>query len=169
MYLIPELDVGVIALINREQAVPTNSIPLALNLKELVEPYEPNLSIPSDVSAFTGEYYNDFNIGSMLVTDTESGLKIEIPTLDEAGIRYEEILTPVRPNNFHLLYPDGSFDLLSFLRDETGTVEYLRSRNYVGKKRQGQSYAPHSPSQEVNARHQFGLWESRTDVFSSHK
>ena len=169
MYLIPELQVGVIALLNREQAVPAHSIPLALNLKDLVEPYEPNLSIPSEVSECTGAYYNDFNIGSMFVTDTEAGLEIEIPTLDESGIRYEEILVPVRPDNFHILYPDGSFDLLSFLRDETGNVEYLRSRNYVGKKTQAQSFTPRSQSQEHHTENRFGEWESFVDVFSSHK
>ena len=167
MYLIPELEVGVIVLLNREKAVPSNSVPIALGLAELVEPYEPDVSISDEVSEYTGEYYNAFNIGTMLLEETESGLGIEIPALDNANIEYDSNLEPVRPDNFYIHYPDGSFDLLSFIRDESGAVEYLRSRNYVGKKQQGQSYSPRSSSQETNIGNDFGAWESSIDIFKA--
>lgn len=165
MYLIPELEVGVIVLLNREKAVPANSVPIALGLAELVEPYEPDVSISNEVSEYTGEYYNAFNIGSMLLEETESGLGIEIPALDNANIEYDSTLESVRPDNFYIHYPDGSFDLLSFVRDEGGAVEYIRSRNYVGKKEQGNSYAPHLAPNNIDFQSDFGAWESTVDVF----
>ena len=142
MYLIPELNIGVVAIINRDKAVPQNSIPLALNLSELVETYEPNVTISEDHSPFIGEYYNAFNIGSMFLTDSEAGLTIEIPALDDANIGYEPVLEAVRPDNFSIHYPDGSFENLSFLRDSEGSVEYIRSRNYVGEKSSSSSIRP---------------------------
>ena len=134
MYLIPELNIGVVAILNRDNAVPQNSIPLALNLSDLVEPYEPTVSISDDTTPFVGEYYSAFNIGSMFITESEAGLTIQIPALDDANIGYEPVLEAVRPDNFLIHYPDASFDNVSFLRDAEGVVEYIRTRNYVGVK-----------------------------------
>ena len=142
MYLIPELEVGVVAIINRDNATPKNSIPVALGLHELVETYEPNLSVSDSVTDYIGSYHNNYNIGTMNLSETEEGLRIEIPALDDANIDYVPILEPIRPDNFHILYPDGSYDLLSFLRDGEGAVEYLRSRNYVGEKVSISNIAP---------------------------
>ena len=134
MYLVPELDVGVIVIINRDMAVPFNSVPVALDLGSMVASYTPDSDVPTDFSDYVGRYYNDFNIGEFILSETESGLTIEIPTLDEAGIGYTETLEAVRQDNFIIYYPDGSSDNLSFIRDENGDVEYIRHRNYVGER-----------------------------------
>jgi hypothetical protein len=86
-----------------------------------------------------GSYYNDFNIGAFIITSDESGLLAEIPTLDQEGIGYDARLEAVRPDNFVMHYPDGTFDSLSFIRDDEGEVEYIRHRNYVGERVQSSS------------------------------
>jgi len=134
MYLIPELNVGVVALINRDNASPMNSVPLALDLASLSTPQEVTYDLPTDFSEYQGTFYNEFHIGSFNLTADESGLSVEIPTLDQAGIGYTPRLEPIRPDNFLLYYPDGTYDLLSFLRDNDEEVEYIRHRNYVGKR-----------------------------------
>ena len=139
MYLIPELDIGVIAIINRDSAVPYNSVEAALDLASLSQGSTVITELPTEFSDYVGSYYNEFNIGTFIITSDESGLQVEIPTLDQEGIRYEERLEGVRPDNFVIHYPDGTFDNLSFIRDDDGVVEYIRHRNYVGEKVQSTS------------------------------
>jgi CubicO group peptidase (beta-lactamase class C family) len=132
MYLVPELDIGVVALINRDLAIPATSVPVALDLASLSQGEEVKTDIPDEFSDYVGRYYNEFNIGAFILTSDDAGLWVEIPTLDQEGIGYESKLEPVRPDNFLIHYPDGSHDKLSFLRDDLGSVEYVRHRNYVG-------------------------------------
>ncbi|MEC7986299.1 MAG: serine hydrolase domain-containing protein [Myxococcota bacterium] len=132
--LIPELDVAVIALINREEAVPTESVSVALNLAALVDPVPFTVAVPAEFSDYEGEYYNENNIGEFILTDTEEGLHVSVPAFDDASMGYEPILQPVRPDNFRIIYDNGSTDDISFIRNEEGDVEYLRNRYYVGLK-----------------------------------
>ena len=96
--------------------------------------------------------------GSFILTSDEAGLLIEIPSLDQDGIGYEERLEPVRPDNFVIHYPNGTADPLSFIRDEAGDVEYIRHRIYVGERVDGSAIqaagAPVDPS----------VWRSAMDV-----
>ena len=158
MYLVPELDVGVIVIINRDMAVPFNSVPVALDLGSMVASYTPDSDVPTDFSDYVGRYYNDFNIGEFILSETESGLTIEIPTLDEAGIGYTETLEAVRQDNFIIYYPDGSSDNLSFIRDENGDVEYIRHRNYVGERMNDSSDNSAAPTDYEVADLQLNSW-----------
>lgn len=164
MYLIPELDVGVVAIINRDNASPINSVPLALDLASLSTPQEVTYDLPTEFSEYQGTFYNEFHIGRFNLTADESGLSVEIPALDQAGIGYTARLEPVRPDNFLLYYPDGTFDLLSFIRDSDEEVEYIRHRNYVGKRVDGASLT----AEDTPPFRSWGSWvssESRMSVF----
>jgi CubicO group peptidase (beta-lactamase class C family) len=165
MYLIPELDVGVIALINRDKAIPAKSVPLALNLGSLVDPYEPNIEIPTDFTEYVGTYHNDFTMGSFILTESESGLEIEIPAFDQENITYQRQLEPVRPDNFLIHYENDTHDQLSFIRDESGSIEYIRNRYYVGKKQEGNSLLP-IQSVVQNTNHSIWAdWEEKISIY----
>ena len=155
MYLFPDLDVGVIAILNRDDVIPAHSVPVALDLASRATSESVTIEVPTAFDDYVGSYFNEFNIGTFIVTSDESGLQVEIPTLDDAGVGYISQLEAVRPDNFLLHYPDGGFDNLSFIRDEAGAVEYVRQRNYVGQRVDGRM----APSSEpVNVRWQ--TWPS---------
>ncbi len=165
MYLLPEFGSGVIVLINRDNASPTNSVPIALGLEALIAGTDSQIDLPTELSEYVGTFNNDFNIGEMYITVEENGLSIEIPTLDEFNIGYDSILEPVRPDNFLLHYPDGTYDNLSFIRDNNGNVEYLRHRNYVGEKVIENSLQPSKAPQSKTIHSLFSHLESTIDVF----
>ena len=158
LYLIPELEIGVVALINRELAMPVQSVEAALDLASLSQGEAITTEIPDEFSDYVGSYFNEFIYGSFILTSDEAGLLIEIPSLDQDGIGYEERLEPVRPDNFVIHYPNGTADPLSFIRDEAGDVEYIRHRIYVGERVDGSAIqaagAPVDPS----------VWRSAMDV-----
>ena len=58
-------------------------------------------------------------------------MQVSVPSLDDSGVDYETDLVAVRPDNFEMRI-DGRTQLLSFIRDETGAVEFVRNRYYVG-------------------------------------
>lgn len=132
IYVVPELDIGVVAIFNRDNVTPINSVLAALEISSHVS------SVPSEeqplpeLDDYQGTYFNEFNIGDIVVTATKGTLTVDIPALNDAGVGYIPQLEAVRPDNFLLHHPDGGFDNLSFIRDESGAVEYLRQRNYVG-------------------------------------
>ncbi len=147
MYLIPELEIGVMAILNRDSAVPSKSVEMALDLPSLSQGSPVTTELPTEFSDYVGSYYNDFNIGAFTITSDESGLLVEVPAFDQAGIDYNARLEAVRPDNFVMRYPDGSFDALSFIRDEDGGVEYIRNRYYVGERVQSSSLTSGSAQQ----------------------
>lgn len=161
LYLIPELDIGVVALINRELALPTKSVEAALDLATFSQSESVTTEIPDEFSDYVGSYYNEFSIGTFILTSDESGLLIEIPSLDQQGIGYEERLEAVRPDNFMIHYPDGSADALSFIRDQAGAVEYIRHRNYVGQRVDSSALRP-APAPAIP----LAWWNSMDTVIS---
>ena len=165
IYLLPEFGSGVIVLINRDNASPTNSVPIALGLETLIAGTEIQIELPTNFTDYVGIFNNDFNIGEMFLTVEEDGLSIEIPTLDEFNVGYDSILEPIRPDNFLLHYPDGSYDNLSFIRDLNGNIEYLRHRNYVGEKVIENSLQSNAAPQSQTMHSLFGHLESTIDVF----
>ncbi|NCG18510.1 MAG: serine hydrolase [Rhodobacterales bacterium] len=164
MYLVPELDIGVLAIINRDLAVPSNSVTIALGLDALSQRETVTTEIPTEFSDYVGSYYNAFNIGTFIITSDESSLRIEIPTLDQEGIGYDSQLEAVRPDNFIIHYPDDSFDNLSFLRDDSGAVEYIRHRNYVGERIEDSSLDS-SPTSSANTPWDWASVEANLSVF----
>ena len=165
MYLLPEFGSGVIVLINRDNVAPVNSVPIAIGLDEFVEGTDIQSNLPTELSDYLGTYNNDFNIGEMIVTIDDASLIVSIPTLDDNNIGYDSELEPVRPDNFLLHYPNGSYDNISFMRDSSGDVEYLRHRNYVGQKVLQSSIQPDERHPNSTFQSTLSSIESSIDLF----
>jgi len=58
-------------------------------------------------------------------------LQVSVPSLDASGAPYGTDLVALRPDNFEMTV-NGRPQLLSFIRDESGAVEFVRNRYYVG-------------------------------------
>ena len=133
LYVVPELDIAVIALLNRDSVYPEQSIDAALDLASQVDPgplsvLEPD---PSTFGDFVGTYTHEYVMGDFIFSLDGETLQVSVPSLDDSGVDYETDLVAVRPDNFEMRI-DGRTQLLSFIRDETGAVEFVRNRYYVG-------------------------------------
>ncbi len=133
LYVVPELGVGVVALLNREFMTPSETLTAALNLSAWVDAVE-SPQEPVDTtrfSEFVGTYTNDLVMGDFVFSLEGDTLRVDVPSLEADGISYQEELTAVRPDNFVMTVDGGSQDL-TFIRDDSGAVEYVRNRYYVG-------------------------------------
>jgi len=147
MYWVPDCDLGFITLANTDGAYFISTFVLALQtLCSLPAPTTPpDITVnPSTFTQFEGVFHDPFNVGTMVVTKDGNDLNIELPTLDDLDIPYEHRLTPTLPNNF-LFYVQGIPLPLTFLFDDQGQVEYLRTRPFVGKKAEQDGGTPPPP------------------------
>jgi CubicO group peptidase (beta-lactamase class C family) len=135
MYYLPDSGFGVIFLASRDGAHFIDSTVYALeNLAPLPAPSTPpDLTVdPATFATFEGAYRDDFNVGDILITATGTSLEISMPAVDDAGIPYSPVLQPNGPGNF-ILTIQGFQLPVTFLLDESGQREYLRTRPFVGR------------------------------------
>jgi len=133
LYVVPELDIAAVMLLNRDFSYPERSLELALDLASYVQPEpltvdEPD---PATFGEFEGIYTHEFVMGDFMFSLDGETLMVSVPSLDESGVSYDAELVAVRPDNFEMII-DGQTQLLSFIRDENGAVEFVRNRYYVG-------------------------------------
>lgn len=83
---------------------------------------------PATFASLAGSYRDDLNAGRIELAVTGDIVTISMPDVDAAGIPYDPVLTPIRPDTF-LLRVQGSVLPVTFLRDASGAPEYLR-RNF---------------------------------------
>jgi CubicO group peptidase (beta-lactamase class C family) len=138
VYTVPELGVGVVALLNRELVTPGETLVAGLDLAARVGATESEVGAPDPATfaELAGTYTHDIVMGDFVFTVEDDSLMVNIPSLDATGVSYERRLTAVRPDNFELRI-DGSVQLLSFLRDADGAPEFVRNRYYVGERVDG--------------------------------
>lgn len=134
VYCLPELDAGVVALASTDLAHFGESVAEAFELLDgLPEPGRAPADLafdPSSLPELAGTYRDDFGLGLAIVTAEGGTLAVSMPDLDAAGVPYGRHLSVYGPDNF-LAEIDGSQWLLTFIRDEAGRPEYVRSRAAV--------------------------------------
>jgi CubicO group peptidase (beta-lactamase class C family) len=139
VYYAPDLDLGFVALTNASYAHLDTSFATALTtLREMPTPSPlPDVSMSTaDYLSYEGHYYDRFNVGDVTVRFANNQLTVDIPLLEAAGLVYGHTLVPATRNNFILyLYGLSQFDAfplqVTFIRDDQGASEYLRTRSFV--------------------------------------
>ncbi len=148
VFYVPSTKFAVIVLANADGAHFMNSIGLAFEkFSGVAAPTTaPSFPVePSTFAALAGSYQDDFNVGRMIITNTNGALTISMPDVDAAQIAYDPKLVALAPDNFKLTI-DGHPTRISFLRDGAGTGEYIRHRAFVAKR------ATTAAARTVNAR-----------------
>ncbi len=138
LYVFPELDLAVAALVNVDFAFPGESLDVALRLGDRVEAQaipDPEID-PSTFEDFVGVYTHPYVLGDFVFSVEDGTLQVEVPSLDAEGIGYASALVAVAPDNFDMQLDDGT-QRLSFLRGPDGSVEFVRNRYYVGERTAG--------------------------------
>jgi CubicO group peptidase (beta-lactamase class C family) len=141
LYYVPDLDFGFIALTNASYAHLDISFATALTtLRDMPAPTSiPDLSMtPADYDNYSGQYFDPYTVGDILVKVDNEQLTVEIPAFDDNGLVYDNTLLPNTPNNFILyLYGLPQFDVypvpVTFIPDSDGTSEYFRTRSFVAR------------------------------------
>jgi hypothetical protein len=153
MFYVPSTGFAFISLASGDGAHFRGSAGYALErFAELAPPVDAPADLTIDPSTFAslaGSYRDDLNAGRIELTVTDGTVTISMPDVDAAGIPYDPVLTPIRPDNF-VLRVQGNPLLLTFLRDAAGAPEYLRSRAFVAAR--GASAAAPRPIDAVRLR-----------------
>lgn len=135
VYMHPESGLAFITLANADGAHFNASAAFVFEnfatFPEPVEPPAPDTS-PEHLASLAGTFHDPFNVGEILVEASESGLTVEFPELDAAGIPYESQLQQVSDRTF-VLGIQGTSIAATFILDDNGNVEYLRTRAFVGR------------------------------------
>jgi CubicO group peptidase (beta-lactamase class C family) len=134
----PELDVGLVTLANSDGAYFNETLSeLVRTLGTDLEAKEsPDITVdPGVFDSYIGEYYDQWNVGTMIVTVEGDNLLIEMPLLEQVDppVPYETLLTPYAGDSF-ILGIQGTELLVTFILSDNGEVEYLRTRSFVGEK-----------------------------------
>ena len=135
LYVFPDLDLAVAALVNADFAFPERTLDAALRLADRLEPLpipEPDIDT-ARFGEFEGVFNHPYVLGDFVFTLEGETLTVEVPALDAEGVSYGRDLVPVAPDNFEMQV-SGGVQRLSFLRDASGAVEFVRNRYYVGEK-----------------------------------
>ena len=136
MYFLPDQQAGIVCLASTDGAYPYDTLGAALEtLVELPAPVTPpDLSVdPDSYSELAGEYRDEYNVGDIVVRSDDATLQVQFPLLDDIGYSYDAELYPYSPDNF-VLYIEGTGMLVTFIRSDTGRVEYFRTRYFVGER-----------------------------------
>jgi hypothetical protein len=139
MYLVPDRDFAMIVLANTDAAHMSKSFGVALETLAGVNsstPPDPDVDT-SQFAKYAGEYNDQFNVGTIILTTDQKDLYMQAPLLDKAGIGYTKKLTCyVRDNCETTITQNGkNYNVdVTFIFDQQGEVEYLRSRIFVAKR-----------------------------------
>jgi len=141
MYYVPDLDFGFVALTNAGVAHLSTSFAKAMTmLCEMPAPAPwPDFSgTPANYSGYCGHYYDQFNVGDVMVKSGAGQLTVEMPLLEAMGVGYEPTLAWSSGDNFilylneHPMY--GRLPLqVTFIFDDYGQTEYFRTRSFVAR------------------------------------
>lgn len=123
-----------------------NSDTIALPGRSLVELLQRRVTLPEPgpipadelvdpqlFPEFAGRYVGTVEGLELEITAVADALRVEIPAFDAQGIDYEKTLQPAGGNLF-IATLTGSQVPVSFLKDETGTYVWLRTRTFVAKR-----------------------------------
>jgi CubicO group peptidase (beta-lactamase class C family) len=133
---VPGLDFGFITLATGDQGYfPEVLAEAMLHLCELPEPAAaPDLTVdPDTFTKYAGDYHDPNMAGTITITKRGDQLQISVPLFDTNNIPYNEFLQAASPDNFLFIvqsYPLG----LTFILDEGGQPEYLRTRSFVAER-----------------------------------
>jgi CubicO group peptidase (beta-lactamase class C family) len=133
LFYVPELDVGFVTLANTDGAYFYESFAAVLHtIADMPRPVaSPDLTMSrEELESFAGDYLDPYNVGRVQVSLDGERLVVSMPDLDALGIPYDEELTPTSPRNF-MLGLQGWPVAVTFILDEGGAVEYLRTRYFV--------------------------------------
>ncbi len=92
---------------------------------------------PATFGDYAGNYYErigNFGGDFSMATDNAGNLVINFPVLDSLGIPYDPILQPVSRDNFVLVLQGQFYQVTGIRNKNSGEIEYLRNRYFVGKK-----------------------------------
>jgi CubicO group peptidase (beta-lactamase class C family) len=135
VYMHPESGLAFITLANADGAHFNASAAFALEnfatFPEPVEPPAPDASL-EHLASLAGTFHDPFNVGAIIVAAGESGLTVELPDVDAAGLPYERQLRQVSDRTF-VLSIQGTSIAATFILDDNGNVEYFRTRAFVGR------------------------------------
>jgi hypothetical protein len=96
---------------------------------------------PKNFDRFVGTYHDPNDVGDMVVTLQGSSLMVDMPDLDTGAIPYSKNLQAYCDQNF-VLTVQGHQMLATFILDDHGQGQYLRTRIFVGTRVTGSSSAP---------------------------
>lgn len=158
VYMHPESGLAFITLANADGAHFNASAAFVFEnfatFPEPVEPPAPDAS-PEHLASLAGTFHDPFNVGEIVVEASESGLTVEFPDLDAAGIPYEPQLQQVSDQTF-VLGIQGTSIAATFILDDNGNVEYFRTRAFVGR------VAENASATRVRVDGEALLWRLRT-------
>ena len=105
LYVVPEFDFAMAILANGDGAYLSEAFWTALTivagdgLPETVDdPLEASEDIP--IETFEGSYYDEHNVGDVIVTAENGELTVSMPLLDSMGYPYDPTLIPISPETF---------------------------------------------------------------------
>jgi len=135
VYMLPEHDFAIAILANASGSYFGESLVTVLSeLVDLSKSTIPqSLLISNDPTDYVGQYADPWNVGDFEVSVVNGGLEVSMPDLDAAGVLYEPQLTGYSPDNY-VFWIDGVNVVITFVRDDSGTVQYWRCRHFVGEK-----------------------------------
>ena len=136
LYYVPELDLGFVTLANASGAYFYYSFATALHtLADMPSAVAgPDLEMTrAELETYVGDYLDPLNVGHVTVSLEGSRLNVFMPDVEAGGVTYNERLTPLSPRNFQLEI--GGLPLqVTFIPDEEGNGEYLRTRYFVAER-----------------------------------
>jgi hypothetical protein len=158
VYMHPESGLAFITLANADGAHFNASAAFVFEnfatFPESVEPPAPDAR-PEHLASLAGTFHDPFNVGEIVVEASESGLTVEMPDLDAAGISYEPQLQQVSDRTF-VLGIQGTSIAATFILDDNENVEYFRTRAFVGR------VAENASAKRVRVDGEALLWRLRT-------
>jgi CubicO group peptidase (beta-lactamase class C family) len=86
-----------------------------------------------DLSDYEGTFRDPDNVGDITFTVVDDQLILDAPRFDELSVPYEPVMEPLAADNF-LFDAQGSPISSTFVRDETGSVRWLRTRLFVAER-----------------------------------
>ena len=144
-FLLPETGFGIVTLANADWAHFTSSVVLAMQrFGGLARTTELPASAAVDPSSFpqlAGTYVDPHFVGSVEVSAADGAVLVSIPALDATGIPYQSVLAPFSRDNFILTLPGLAELVATFIRDESGTPTWFRTRIAVGQRQPDQAIA----------------------------
>jgi CubicO group peptidase (beta-lactamase class C family) len=109
---------------------------------------------------YVGDYTDPVNVGDFSITHAVLGLYVHFPELDALAIPYEPALTLISRDNF-IVNIQGVDIPLTGIRGDDGSLEYLRTRYFVGQR--ATELAPAAPRRLDPSRRQALLERLRRD------
>ena len=151
--LLPATGFGVVVLANADGAYFSSSLALALrSFGGLPEPTSPPARWAVDPSTFpslAGTYVDPHLLGPVTVSASGDAVQVSMPGLDAAGIAYDPVLTPVTADNFTVNLAAYGPQLVTFIKDASGSYTWLRTRLAVASREPTPSSALRAPAADA--------------------